>query len=44
MVLGQSTSIARFLAKKANLYGKDELEQAFVDGVVDYVIDYNNSE
>ena len=41
--LGQSMSIARFLAKKTGLYGKDETTQAVADSVVDYVNDYNNS-
>ena len=36
-------TIARFLAKKAGLYGKDELEQAKADQIADYISDYNNS-
>lgn len=43
-MLGQSIAIARFLAKKYNFYGKDEMEQARADAIVDYVSDYNNSE
>ncbi len=42
--LGQSLAIARFLAGKAGLYGRDEVEKASVDAIVDYVSDYNNSE
>jgi glutathione S-transferase len=34
-VIAQSTSIARFLAKEFNLAGKDHLEQAQADMVVD---------
>ena len=41
--LCQSISIARFLAKKTKIYGKDEFIQAKVDAVVDYLTDYNNS-
>lgn len=37
--LPQSTSIARFLAKQFNLAGKDNLEQAKVDAVVDTIND-----
>ena len=37
-------AIARFLAKKAGFYGGDDLEQAKVDMIVDYISDYNNSE
>ncbi|CAF4133128.1 unnamed protein product [Adineta steineri] len=37
--LPQSMSIARFLAKQFNLAGKDNLEQAKVDTVVDTMID-----
>jgi glutathione S-transferase len=33
--ISQSTSIARFLAKEFNLAGKDHLEQAQADMVVD---------
>ena len=34
-MIGQSTSIARFLAKEFQLAGKDNLEQAQADMVVD---------
>lgn len=37
--LPQSTSIGRFLAKQFNLAGKDNLEQAKVDAVVDTIND-----
>ncbi|CAF3622106.1 unnamed protein product [Rotaria sp. Silwood1] len=37
--LPQSLSIARFLAKQFNLAGKDNLEQAKVDTVVDTMVD-----
>jgi glutathione S-transferase len=42
-LLSQSISIARFLAKKTGLHGKDDLEQARADMIVDYVTDFNNS-
>lgn len=37
--LPQSISIARYLAKEANLQGKSNLEQAQADAVVDTCID-----
>ena len=37
--IAQSTTIARFLAKEFNLAGKDHLEQAQADMVVDACID-----
>jgi glutathione S-transferase len=37
--LPQSSSIARFLAKQFHLAGKDNLEQAKVDAVIDTIID-----
>ena len=40
--LPQSMSIARFLAKQFNLAGKDNLEQAKVDAVVDTMTDAMN--
>ena len=43
ITLGQSIAIARFLAKKTGMYGKDDEQQAMVDAIVDYVTDYNNS-
>ena len=44
VMLGQSLAIARFLAKKAGLYGKNEMEQALADMITDYAADFNNSE
>jgi glutathione S-transferase len=41
--LPQSLSIARFIAKKFNLYGSDDLEQAKTDAVVDTVSDLQNA-
>ena len=38
--LPQSISIARFVAKQFQLAGKDNLEQAKVDAVVDTVTDF----
>ncbi len=37
--VGQSVTIARFCAKKTGLAGKDDLEQARADAIVDQVID-----
>ena len=37
--VGQSIAIARFLAKKAGIAGKTDVEQALADGVVDYAKD-----
>ncbi|CAF3865695.1 unnamed protein product [Rotaria sp. Silwood1] len=37
--LVQSMAIARFLAKRFGLYGKDELQQARVDAVIDTAVD-----
>lgn len=37
--LPQSISIARFVAKRFNLYGSDDLEQAKTDAIVDTVSD-----
>ena len=42
-IITQSIAIARFLAKKADLYGKDDVTQARADMIVDYVTDFNNS-
>lgn len=36
----ESNAINRFLAKKYNLAGKDDIEQAFVDGVADVQKDF----
>ena len=43
VVLAQSVTIARFLAKKAGLAGRNELENAQADMVVDHVHDLMNS-
>ena len=40
--LPQSVSIARYLAKEANLAGKTNLEQAKADAIVDTCIDALN--
>ena len=40
--LPQSLSIARFIARENNLYGKDSLEQAKTDAVVDTAADILN--
>lgn len=37
--VGQSVTIARFCAKKAGIHGKDDLEQARSDAIVDQYID-----
>ena len=37
--ISQSMAIARFVAKKAGLAGRNELEQALCDMVVDHVVD-----
>ena len=37
--LAQSLTICRFLAKKAGLAGRNELEQAQVDMVIDHCLD-----
>ena len=37
--VGQSIAIARFLAKKAGIAGKTDVEQALADGLVDYAKD-----
>lgn len=41
-VIGQSNAIARFIAKKAGVAGRNELEQAKADMMVDYYMDYFN--
>lgn len=40
VLLGQSISIARYLAKLACIAGKNEIEQAQADAFVDYGLDY----
>ena len=42
VALPQSLSIARYLARKFDLAGRDELEQAKVDAVVDCIADFQN--
>lgn len=42
-VLAQSVTIARFLAKKAGLAGRNELEMAKTDMIVDHTIDLLNN-
>jgi len=37
--IGQSMAIARFVAKEGGLYGKNSVEQALIDSVVDVVTD-----
>ena len=44
LVLAQSLTIARFLAKKAKLTGTTDEEAAKADMVVDTVVDYYDSE
>ena len=41
-LLAQSMGINRFVAKKAGLAGRNELEQGQVDMVVDHVLDAFN--
>ena len=36
-------AIARFLAKKAGIYGDTEVEQAYADLIADAVVDFNDS-
>ena len=43
-VLSQSLTIARFLAKEFGLAGKDNLEQAQADMIIDTGNDLDNSE
>ncbi len=38
-VIAQSNAICRFIAKKAGLYGKDDLEQASIDMIIDFIGD-----
>ena len=38
----QSIAIARFAAKKANLYGSDDLEQAKTDAIIDTLTDLHS--
>ncbi len=37
--VGQSVTIARFCARKLGLAGKDDVEQAKADAIVDHVVD-----
>ncbi len=43
MVLAQSLAIARYLSRRYGLGGKDQVEQARVDMVVEAVADVRNS-
>lgn len=43
MRIPQSLAVARFAAKKANLYGSNDLEQAKTDAVVDTVNELMNA-
>lgn len=36
---GQSMAILRYLAKKCNLYGKDDIEALEIDGAADSISD-----
>ena len=40
--IGQSITIARFLANKFNLSGKNEIENAQADMILDYIQDIGN--
>ncbi len=40
LVLSQSSTIGRFLAKKFNLHGKDEFESAKIDEICDAIVDH----
>ena len=42
--IGQSNAIARYFAKKAGIAGKNEVDQALADGLVDFVADLFNGE
>jgi len=44
ILLTQSIAIARFLARRFGLVGKDDIESAQADSVVDYVLDIINKE
>lgn len=40
LVLSQSPTIGRFLAKKFNLHGNDDFESAQIDEICDAIIDH----
>lgn len=40
LILSQSTTIGRFLAKTFNLHGKDEIESAQIDEICDAIVDH----
>lgn len=40
MVLSQSPTIERFLAKKFNLHGSDDFESAQIDEICDAIVDH----
>jgi hypothetical protein len=42
--VGQSVAIARYVAKVAGIAGKNEIDQALADGLVDFVTDFLNGE
>jgi hypothetical protein len=42
--IGQSNAIARYFAKKAGIAGKNDVDQALADGLVDFVADLFNGE
>ncbi|CAH1784059.1 unnamed protein product [Owenia fusiformis] len=42
VVVGQSTSIARYVAKELGLAGRTTLEQALTDGIIDSITDIFN--
>ena len=42
--VGQSVAIARYIAKLAGIAGKNEIDQALADGLVDFVTDFLNGE
>jgi hypothetical protein len=42
--IGQSKAIARYFAKKAGIAGKNDVDQALADGLVDFVADLFNGE
>ncbi|GAU88189.1 hypothetical protein RvY_00933 [Ramazzottius varieornatus] len=41
--IGESNAIGRLLAKRFNLYGKDDIEQAKVDALVDFLEDVKHA-
>jgi glutathione S-transferase len=41
--IGQSLAVARYLAKKVGISGRNLVEEALADGIVDFVSDCANS-